>query len=562
MLLELVIKNFAIIDEVHCHFDKEMTVLTGETGAGKSIIIDAVGLLIGERASTDMIRTGSERAIIQGLFEVEHPQLMRVLDEMGMDYSDGQILLQRELFQNGKSSCRINGQLTTVAMLKQIGHYLIDIHGQNEHFLLLNTQKQIHLLDEFAKEDLAPLQEEYQNAYQTYKEAKASLANYEQGQQNDAQRMDMLTFQLNEIDQANIRLNEEEELAEEKQYYTHFKKIQHTFLNVLQLMEDNQTNAMDSLGEAMSLLEGIESIDEKYYQFSKQTSDAFYQLQDVLSSIRNEADSAIYDEERLNEIEERLYTYQQLKRKYGDSAEKILNFKNRAREELYNLQHKEEIIERLMKSYVAAKEVSSKIAQKISVIRKEAAKALSKEIEEHLTHFYMPDTKFHIQVSETDELHAYGKDKVEFFIATNLGEPLKSLNKIVSGGELSRITLVLKSIFAKHQSVSTIVFDEIDTGVSGRVAQAFAEKMKVIAQYSQVLCITHLPQVAALAEHHIKIEKLRRDETTATQLFILKGEEHIDEVARMLSGDEVTELTREHAKELIEKGLKKRNDEH
>ena len=562
LIQEIYIKNFAIIEEVQCTFEKGMTVLTGETGAGKSIIIDAVGLLIGERASLEMIRYGEEKSLIQGVFRIEDPSVVEKLQEFGVEVIEDELMIQRELLQNGKSNCRINGQLATVALLKQIGPYLIDIHGQNEHFLLLNEEKHLGLLDEFAHHQMGDLIAEYDEAYAKVVAAKQELRALQTAEKEDAQRVDMLKFQLQEIEEANIYVGEEEQLSEEKEYFTHFQKIQTALQKALAALEGEEYSSVDAIGEATREVESLESISTSFKTLSTQMSEAYYQLQDAASAIRHEIENAEFDEERLAFIEERLDVYYQLKRKYGDDAEEILAFQDKARDALNKIENKEALIAETEKVLKKATLEAFAIAENISSIRREVAKRLEADIVSELHGLYMENAQFAIQFKTSEALLETGIDLVEFYISTNKGEPLKPLSKIVSGGELSRITLAMKSIFTKEQLVGTIIFDEVDTGVSGRVAQAIASKMHYISEYAKVLSITHLPQVASMADTHIHIEKVEEGERTHTILKVMDEEERTEEIARMLSGTTITALTLENAKELLQisNAIKQEND--
>lgn len=552
MIQELYIKNFAIIEEVRCEFEEGMTVLTGETGAGKSIIIDAVGLLIGERASMEMIRYGADKAVIQAVFSIETQSTIEALNELGIEVSEQQVMIQRELFQNGKSTCRINGQLTTVALLKQIGPCLIDIHGQNEHFLLLNEEKHIELLDEFAHQALVSEKQKYTELYQNYTSVQHQLRQLQTAEKEDAQRVDLLKFQVEEIEQAAIFVGEEEQLLQEKEYFTHFQKIQQNLLLAVSVLQNEEFSAVDALGEAGQYVGQLEDINQVYHDLSEQLTEAYYQIQDAISTIHHEIDHAEFDEERFSQIEERLDIYYQLKRKYGDNAEEILDFQAKAQSALNQIENKESIIVTLEQELAQVQEKAKAVAAEISKIRREVGQQLAAQIEQELKELYMEHAKFEIHIQPSEHLLESGMDIVEFYISTNKGEPLKPLSKIVSGGELSRITLAMKTIFAKEHKVGTIVFDEVDTGVSGRVAQAIANKMQYISEFAQVLCITHLPQVASMASTHIHIEKIEKADRTQTTLTILPQKERILEVGRMLAGEEVTELTKQHAAELLE----------
>ena len=540
MIQELFIKNFAIIEEVRCQFENGMTVLTGETGAGKSIIIDAVGLLAGERASLEMIRYGSDKATIQAVFTIDSEEAKRKIEALGIEIENDEIMIQRELYQTGKSTCRINGQMVTVSLLKQVGPYLIDIHGQNEHFLLLNEEHHLSLLDAYAGQKLQPLKDEYSSYYEHFCSIQEQLRKLQTAEKEDAQKIDLLKFQVEEIELSNIYIGEEEELVQEKEYFTHFQKIQ-----------EHLMSAVDAISQASQEIGFLQGIGENYQQLYQQLQESYYQLQDAVSHMSHELDHAEYDEERLAYIEERLDVYYQLKRKYGDNAEEILEFQAQAQAQLNQIENKESIIETLIQEKAQIEQKAKQVAVELTKQRQEIALELAEKIETQLHELYMEQAIFEIRVLPSEQLLETGMDEVYFYISTNKGEPVKPLQKIVSGGELSRITLAMKTIFVRKHGVGTIVFDEVDTGVSGRVALAIANKMHYISEFAQVLCITHLPQVASIAGVHIFIEKMEKDERTLTTLTTLEEDKRIEEIGRMLSGEEMTALTKQHAAELI-----------
>ena len=409
---------------------------------------------------------------------------------------------------------------------------------------------------------MGSLMAEYDEAYAKVVAAKQELRALQTAEKEDAQRVDMLKFQLQEIEEANIYVREEEQLSEEKEYFTHFQKIQTALQTALAALEGEEYSSVDAIGEATREVESLESISTSFKTLSTQMSEAYYQLQDAASAIRHEIENAEFDEERLAFIEERLDVYYQLKRKYGDDAEEILAFQDKARDALNKIENKEALIAETEKVLKQATLEAFAIAEKISSIRREVAKRLEADIVSELHGLYMENAQFAIQFETTEALLETGIDIVEFYISTNKGEPLKPLSKIVSGGELSRITLAMKSIFTKEQLVGTIIFDEVDTGVSGRVAQAIASKMHYISEYAQVLSITHLPQVASMADTHIHIEKVEEGERTHTILKVMDEAERTEEIARMLSGTTITALTLENAKELLQisNAIKQEND--
>lgn len=551
MLQELSIKDFAIIDEIQISFQPKMTVLTGETGAGKSIIIDALGLLAGGRGSTEFIRKGEKKAVIQGLFTLpREANTYNILEEYGIDSEDGQIILQRDLYRGGRNICRINGMMVNLATLRKVGETLIDIHGQNEHQELMKPENHIDLLDEYDKKT-SELRNQYQVVYQNYRKLKLSMEKKEADEKAWAQRLDMLNFQVKEIGEAGLKINEEDELVEEKNKLDNFQAIHDALELSYQILSGEKIDVVGNLGNAMNELSDISDLSENLQEINTKISDAFYSLEDVARDISDELDSMEWNGERLNEIEERLELIHQLKRKYGDTIEDILHYHIRIVKELREMENTEQNSEKQERQLSEALEKVKELAIKLSKQRKKSAKKLEKMIHEQLSALYMDKAVFEVKFLNNSKLYSKGIDKVEFYIQTNPGEEMGPLAKIASGGELSRIMLALKTIFSQKMGVTSIIFDEVDTGVSGRVAQAIAEKISQISNNSQVLCITHLPQVAAIADNHYYISKSVNDGRTETSLEELDEKQKIREIARMLSGSEITELTLKHAEELI-----------
>ena len=551
MLQELSIKDFAIIDEIQISFQPKMTVLTGETGAGKSIIIDALGLLAGGRGSTEFIRKGEKKAVIQGLFTLpREANTYNILEEYGIDSEDGQIILQRDLYRGGRNICRINGMMVNLATLRKVGETLIDIHGQNEHQELMKPENHIDLLDEYDKKT-SELRNQYQVVYQNYRKLKSSMEKKEADEKAWAQRLDMLNFQVKEIGEAGLKINEEDELVEEKNKLDNFQAIHDALALSYQILSGEKIDVVGNLGNAMNELSDVSDLSENLQEINTKISDAFYSLEDVARDISDELDSMEWNGERLNEIEERLELIHQLKRKYGDTIEDILHYHSRIVKELREMENAEQNSEKQERQLSEALEKVKELAIKLSKQRKKSAKKLEKMIHKQLSALYMDKAVFEVKFLNNSKLYSKGIDKVEFYIQTNPGEEMGPLAKIASGGELSRIMLALKTIFSQKMGVTSIIFDEVDTGVSGRVAQAIAEKISQISNNSQVLCITHLPQVAAIADNHYYISKSVNDGRTETSLEELDEKQKIREIARMLSGSEITELTLKHAEELI-----------
>ena len=517
LLSELSIKNFAIIDKLTISFEKGLTVLTGETGAGKSIIIDAIHLLVGGRGSTEFIRHGEAKAEIEGLFQMDddqHPVFAKAL-EFGIEISDGMVVIRREISTSGKSVCRVNGKLVTIAILREIGRTLIDIHGQHEHQELMDERLHLPLLDQFGGEELLTALSEYQKLYKRYDTAVKQLKNLSQNEQQMVHRLDLIQFQFEEIQKAELKLHEDEQLFEERKKINNFEKI-HAALQTSYNALNGEQHAIDWLSVAMNHLEEAAGLDESLRKSSDIVSNSYFLLEDAISTIRDQIDSLDYDHERIELIENRLNEINQLKRKYGRTIEEILEYSSSIEEEIEKLQNRETHIIKLEKEISSIKADLMVEANNLSELRKTYAEQLTEKIHRELKELYMEKTIFEAhfhQTAETfdhfanHEINQTGVDVMEFYISTNPGEPLKPLSKIASGGEMSRIMLAFKSIFSQHQGITSIIFDEVDTGVSGRVAQSIGEKIYKVAIGSQVLCISHLPQVAAMADTHLFIAK-------------------------------------------------------
>ncbi|MDT2011358.1 DNA repair protein RecN [Carnobacterium divergens] len=557
MLQELAIKNFAIIHDLSLSFENGMTVLTGETGAGKSIIIDAVGLLAGGRGSSEFIRHGESKCVLEGLFSLnKEATTFDLLKEYDIDFEDHTVLIQRDIHRNGKNVCRVNGRLVNIATLRLIGETMIDIHGQNEHQELMNPERHLGMLDQFGNETLSRLKADYHQTYLAYQTAKTTYEKWQNSEQELAQRMDMLAYQTNDIELAELVVGEDDLLEEEKNLLVNYQRIVGALSVSYDALQGEEGSGIDLIGSAMTEMSGIEEIDGKYKQISESISNSYFQLQEAASDILKEMDQLAYDENRLNEIEKRLELIHQMKRKYGDSLAEIMNYYEKITIELSQIKNREDHIYTLTTELKELSEQLTKKGQVLSKKRQEVAKDLEISIHEQLKELYMEKVIFEVRFlsKETNgkSFNENGIDQVEFYIATNPGEPLKPLAKVASGGELSRMMLAMKTIFSKNLGITSIIFDEVDTGVSGRVAQAIANKIYLVAVHSQVLCITHLPQVAAMADHHLFISKTVVGERTETHVDLLKKSAKVQEIARMLAGTEITKLTLEHAKELLE----------
>lgn len=561
MLQELTIDNLAIINHLTLAFDDQMTVLTGETGAGKSIIIDAVGLLAGSRGSTDFIRRGADKLTLQGQFTVpETPQALARLDEYGIDHADGTLIISREIHQSGRNTIRVNGTLVNTTILKAIGAGLVDIQGQNEHQLLMQPENHLTMLDQFAGAPVKPLLSAYQTAYAEYQQLKAAVERKKENEQQWAQRLDMLRYQVEEIEAAALKPDEEASLEAERDRLVHFQQINNALAMVTaRLNGEDGAPVLDQVAEMMNDVEAISAFDPAFKDLAQGLADAYYSLQDAADSASRALDGLEFDQGRLEQIENRLTLIGDLEHKYGDRLPDVLAYYEQIKAELDEMEQVADSDSDQEARLQATTSELTQLGQQLTEVRKQAAQRLEKQVQHQLRELYMERAVFTVHFAPVAKQHfrADGQDDVEFYIQTNPGERMGPLAKIASGGELSRVMLALKTIFAQGEGVTSIIFDEVDTGVSGRVAQAIADKIKVIAQKSQVLCISHLPQVAAVAQHHFLIQKQVHNERTTTSVTPLQAAQRIDELARMLAGNTITKLTREHAKELLAMEQKK-----
>lgn len=553
MLQELTIKDFAIISDLSLSFHSGMTVLTGETGAGKSIIIDAVGLLAGGRGSADFVRQGAERSVLEGQFFVGSKllgPLTKELETFGIEIQDGVVIISRMIFKNGKNVCRVNNHLVNIQVLKRIGPFLVDIHGQHEHQELMKVERHLDYLDQFGQDKVAEVKDTYEKIYLRYRELKKKLKEVQTNEKEYAQRMDMLLFQKKEISDAKLQVGEEKQLEKERQWFMNYQKISDALSSSYEALQGNEFSGLSQVGFAMNEMDDIQELNQEYRQLYEEIASSYYQLEEASRSLKAELDSIELDESRVNYVEERLNLIRQLKRKYGDSEEAVLAHYEQVIKELDTSLTAGDQLEQLTKELVNVEEVLQKAADQLTQVRKTTAEKMEQEIINQLKDLYLEKTVFEVRFQKK-AWQQTGQDDIEFFISTNPGEPAKPLVKVASGGELSRVMLAMKSIFSETQGITSIVFDEVDTGVSGRVAQAIAEKIHHIANNSQVLCITHLPQVAAVADHQYFIEKEVVNHRTETKVGELDQTERVEEIARMLAGEVVTDLSRQHAYELL-----------
>ena len=555
MLQEISIKNFAIIDTIAMQFDQGMSILTGETGAGKSIIIDAMNLLLGSRAQTSFVRHGADKAEIEGLFFYQDsPEIATQLEALGFE-NTGELILRREIFANGRSSCRINGVLTPLSNLQAISSYLVDIHGQHDHQELMSPAHHLAMLDEFGDKKFRKIKQDYAQKFSDYKTLRQKLVTLKKNQAEFAQRIDILKFQIDEIASAEIDLKSDEGIYQRRDLLTHANHIAE-HLNAAYYSLDDDASDYSSLSmvrNAMNELESASQFDApSYAKLSEKIAEAYYLLEDAAADLEKRIDDLEFNPSELAMIEDRISDLTTLKKKYGPELTDVLAYLTNCQKELEALTGDENSSENLEASFKAAEKSLLISAQALSEARAIIADKLAKDVKGELADLYMAKADFKVHF-EPAKFSINGNQHVEFFIQTNPGEGFKPLAKTASGGEMSRIMLAIKSSFARRENKTAIVFDEVDTGVSGRVAQAIANKIYKISQSGQVLCISHLPQVVAIADTQYHIEKIQLDDSTTSTVRKLTLEEREIEIAKMLAGDDLTPEALAQAKKLLEK---------
>ena len=551
MLLEISIKNFAIIEAISLNFEKGMTVLTGETGAGKSIIIDAMNMMLGARATTDVIRHGAPKAEIEGLFSVENSHaLQMIFDEQGIELGD-EIIIRREILQNGRSVSRVNGQMVNLSVLRSIGQYLVDIHGQHDQEELMRPQLHIQMLDGFGEADFLELKQAYQTNFDAYRKMRKQLLDIKKNQEEHKARIEMLEFQMAEIESASLQPGEDLKLNQERDKLLNHKNIADTLTNAYTMLDNEEFSSLANVRSAMNDMESLEEYDAEYREISSSLSESYYVLEDVTKRLEDIIESLDFDGNRLMQIESRLDLIHSITRKYGGNVDDVLMYFAKITEE-YNLLTGNHLSSDDMEAELKKLEVSLvDLATKLASARHNLAQQLEIEIQQELKDLYMEKAQFQVQFTK-GKFTREGNESVEFYISTNPGEDFKPLVKVASGGELSRLMLAIKSAFSRKEGKTSIVFDEVDTGVSGRVAQAIAQKIHKIGQHGQVLAISHLPQVIAIADYQFFIEKISNDHSTVSTVRLLTVEERVEEVAKMLAGENVTEAALSQARELLQ----------
>ena len=536
MVTTLHIKNVGIIDDLSLDLNEGFNVLTGETGAGKTLIIGSLAILAGGRFSKEMIRNGEEFSFVEANFYCPNNELA----------IDNNIIVSREIHSNGRNSCKINGRLVTVNELKEFMSKILDIHGQQDSQLILNPMQHIIYLDKFIGKELEDNLNKYKVKLAEYNTLKQELKNTYGEDQEKERRLDLLRYQYNEIEQANLKENEEEELEEKHKMMQNAEKLKD---NLCEVDNELNENAVVAISNAIRSLEKIQDCGSKYTEKLSILKSSYYDIQELARDLSYMREDVNFDEEERNQIENRLDLIYSLKRKYGNTISEILKYSSKVEEEIHKIENLDEYHKKIKAKINVLKQELLEIANNMTNTRKKYAKELSTKINKELKDLEMPNARFEIQVDTADKFYETGIDEVEFMICTNIGEELKPLVKIASGGEMARIMLAIKNVLADVDEVSTLVFDEIDTGISGKASKAVAEKMKSIAKSHQVICITHLPSIAAKGDHNYYISKQTKENKTYTQIKKLSEEETIVEIARISSG-EVTEIAKAHAQEL------------
>ncbi len=549
MLQRLYVKNLALIDEIEVELKDGLNILTGETGAGKSIILGSVNLALGARYSKDMLRKGAEYGFVELNFQIENAKQLHRLKELDVYPEDGMVVLSRRLME-GRSVSRINGETVTMTLLKEVASVLIDIHGQHEHQSLLYKKNHLAIVDAFAKDEISELKKKITENYREYRSWMKELEEADQDEASRAKELSFLQFETEEIEKAELREGEDVELEMAYRFIVNSKKLADGAEEAYAFTSQEEGNASESLSRAIRALGEIRDYDDTVQGLFDQLSEIDSLLNDFNRDLSEYRDSCECSEEELYETEQRLNEINHLKLKYGSQISDILSYYDEQQEKIKKLEDYENYIRSLNENCQKAKEKMEKTAGKLSEIRRKQAKTLEKSIGESLKELNFADVKFEIQFRTLDACTPAGMDEVEFMISMNPGQPVRPLTNVASGGELSRIMLAIKTVLADKDDTETLIFDEIDVGISGRTAQKVSEKMALIGRNHQVICITHLAQIAAMADHHFMIEKTVGNLDTTTGIHELTEEESVEELARILGGAKITDAVRENAKEM------------
>jgi DNA repair protein RecN (Recombination protein N) len=574
MLQQLEIYNIALIDEVTIEFGEGLNILTGETGAGKSIIIDSINAILGERVSRDIIRTGQEKALIEAVFCIPSEKLSDIFESIGIQpEEDGTLIITREISLSGRNICRINGIMSTASILKEIGSRIIDMHGQYDNQSLLRDETHLELLDSFGGSNVEKLRMEYSKLLEQYKDIKNTLKSLAGNEGEQERKIDLLKFQIEDITKANLVIGEEEKLLKQRVLLANSEKIINSLNSVYNMLYSDgsmvasmKNSAYECIGEAISELNSISKYDSKYQNFLDRLENLSFILYDLVDEVRNERDNIEYHPSLLEEVESRIDTIYKLKRKYGNSIEDILLFQKKAEQELEVINNSQQLIDQLTLQLEEVREQLYHLASKINSERSKAAELLQSKIDNELWDLEMKKAQFKVNIEFDDSIEENGDrnfmqtglDRVEFLISANVGEPLKPLSKIASGGEMSRIMLAIKAILADVDQIPTLIFDEIDSGISGVASQKVSEKLSLVSKNHQVICVTHLPQIACMADYHFLIKKINKNDKTVTRVKKLEEKEVIEEISRIISGSYISDITRKHAEELLNEAKNKK----
>jgi DNA repair protein RecN (Recombination protein N) len=556
MLLELNISNFALIDNVRLSLEDGLNVLTGETGAGKSIIIDAVNMVLGERADTDIIRTGAEKAVVEALFDCSQIDgLEEVLSPLGIELTeDKMIVLAREI-KSGRSISRVNGRPVPLSSVRDLSRRLIDIHGQHQHQSLLDVQNHLDILDQFGGQEILKQRNIAASMHRQLNGQKTALEAIAKSEMERERSIDLYSFQVREIEGANLERGEDEKLALQREVMVNAEKIFKSLAQSYQLLYEGDDNPgvtiVNGLSQVSALLAPYTLMDERIGEFHSTVESCCLSLREIAGDIRAYLEGLEFDSHRLDDVEERLDIINRLKRKYGGTLEEIFEYCNNIATELERLKNSEQEQAGIKAKIQELTEELKKECKTLSGLRQKAADFLAENVTSEIAKLGMNNGAFSVNMEQTAGFTPKGTDSAEFLFSANLGEPLKPLNKIVSGGEMSRIMLAIKSCLADTDRIPTLIFDEIDSGISGRTAQVVAQQLADVSRKRQVVCVTHLPQIAAMADNHYLIKKTEKGGHTYTRLKLLDRAEKIGELARLLGGAKVTELTRKHSEEML-----------
>lgn len=548
MLNLLHIENIAVIEQAEISFDAGLNVLTGETGAGKSIVIDAISAVLGERTYRDLIRTGCSKASVSAVFTGigELPWF----SQRQIPYDREELLIQREIFADGKNICRVNGRPVTVSILRELGTNLINIHGQHDTQTLFDEQTHLGYLDMTV--DRSDVYANYSNAYEEYRNIQAQVQRLSMDEGTRLRKVEMLKYQLDEIDRAGLVSGEDAELEARRRVLQKAERVSDglNFASHALYGGDDTDGALGLLDQAQRELSRLGNVDEKFDNLAQNIAELRYSIQDISDEVRNQLDDLSYSGEELERIESRLDVIHRLRKKYGTTVDDVLLFAEKAREELDEIEFSDSKLEVLREELHKAEAIAVKEAMHLRQVRQNAALALRQRIEAELSQLDMPNIRFRAEFEET-ELTESGMDFVRFLMSANVGEALKPMSKVASGGELARIMLAMKNVLAEKDQVPTLIFDEVDAGVSGRAAQKVAEKLLSVAKGKQVFCVTHLPQIAAIADSHLLISKSVRNERTFTSVTPLDKQGRVEELARIIGGSDITENTRKSAEDML-----------